>query len=133
MQKPEIDSAVSALCAYVRVSSTNRRLLKRELCTNKCVEKVVSELLNTDEGRTEYDTLFSVVSPREISTVIAESKTLADLKDSIEYYVHGIEILRSVPDAQVEYMTRMFYKLCSIIHPFYFTSKNVVKSPPRRR
>jgi len=133
MHKPEIDSAVSALCAYVRVSSANRRLLKRELCTNKCVEKVVSELLNTDEGRTEYDTLFSVVSPREISTVIAESKTLADLKDSIEYYVHGIEILRSVPDAQVEYMTRMFYKLCSIIHPFYFTSKNVVKSPPRRR
>jgi hypothetical protein len=90
-------------------------------------------LLNTDEGRTEYDTLFSVVSPREISTVIADSKTLSDLKDSIEYYVHGIEILRSVPDAQVEYMTRMFYKLCSIIHPFYFTSKNVVKSPPRRR
>jgi hypothetical protein len=133
MQKPEIDSTVSALCAYTRVSITHRRLLKRELCTNPCIDKVISDLFNTDESRNEYDTMFSVISPRDVSTVIADSKNLRELKDAVEYYIHGIEILKAVKDSQVEYMARMFYKLCKIIHPFYVSPSPMVRSPPRKR
>lgn len=133
MQKPEIDSTVSALCAYTRVSNTQRRLLKRELCTNPCIDKVISNLFTTDESRNEFDTLFSVISPRDVSTVIADSKNLGELKDSVEYHIHGIDILKAVNDSQVEYMSKMFYKLCEIIHPFYVSPSPMVRSPPRKR
>ena len=132
MQKPEIDSTISALCAYTRVSSADRRLLKRELCSNPCIDKVISELLTRDEKRQEYDTMFSVISPRDVSTVITDSKNLRELKDSVEYYIHGVDILKAVRDSQVDYMSRMFYKLCEIIHPFYISPSPMVRSPPRR-
>lgn len=132
MQKPEIDSTVSALCAYTRVSSQARRLLKRELCTNPCIDKVISELFTTDEKRQEYDTMFSVISPRDVSTVITDSKNLRGLKDSVEYYIHGVDILKAVREEKVDYISRMFYKLCEIIHPFYISPAPMVRSPPRR-
>jgi hypothetical protein len=132
MQKPEIDSTISALCAYTRVSNANRRLLKRELCTNPCIDRVISDLFTGDDKRQEYDTMFSVISPRDVSTVITDSKNLRELKDSVDYYIHGVDILKAVRDSQVDYMSRMFYKLCEIIHPFYVSPSPMIRSPPRR-
>ena len=65
-------------------------------------------------------------------TVITDSKNLRGLKDSVEYYIHGVDILKAVREEKVDYISRMFYKLCEIIHPFYISPAPMVRSPPRR-
>jgi hypothetical protein len=125
MKKTDIDSVMSALCAYTKVSATSRRLLKRQLCTNPCIDHVVHKLLNTDESRREYETLFSIVSPREMSSVISEADSSRELRGAVDYHIHGIELLRKVPDAQVDYMTRLFFKLASAVHPYYLNETSL--------
>jgi hypothetical protein len=119
MKKTEIDSVVSALCAYTKVTATCRRLLKRQLCTNACIDQAIHKFLHTDESRREYETLFSIVPPRDFSSVVSEADSLEELKSAVDYHIHGIELLKEVSDAQVDYMTRLFYKLASAIYPFY--------------
>ncbi len=119
MKKTEIDSVVSALCAYTKVTATCRRLLKRQLCTNACIDHAIHKFLHTDESRREYETLFSIVPPRDFSSVVSEADSLEELKSAVDYHIHGIELLKEVSDAQVDYMTRLFYKLASVIYPFY--------------
>jgi|DEB0MinimDraft_6_1074348.scaffolds.fasta_scaffold08523_2 hypothetical protein len=119
MKKTEIDSMVSALCAYTKVTATCRRLLKRQLCTNACIDQAIHKFLHTDESRREYETLFSIVPPRDFSSVVSEADSLEELKSAVDYHIHGIELLKEVSDAQVDYMTRLFYKLASAIYPFY--------------
>tara|TARA_Y100000389_G_scaffold157097_1_gene158145 strand:- start:271 stop:735 length:465 start_codon:yes stop_codon:yes gene_type:complete len=149
MNKPEIDSAVSAMCAYTKVSGTCRRLLKRQLCANPCIDKVVHSLLSTDDSRRDYETLFSVVPPRDLSTVIADTPDPAKLKNAVVYHVHGIDILKEVKDSQVDYIVKLFYRLASVVHPFHagevatetetlegfekVKPKFVARSPPPRR
>ena len=147
MNKPEIDSAVSAMCAYTKVSGTCRRLLKRQLCTNPCIDKVVHSLLSTDDSRRDYETLFSVVPPRDVSTVIADTSDLDKLKNAVLYHVHGIDILKEVKDSQVDYIVKLFHRLASAVHPFCHVReleiemegfekvkpKFAARSPPPRR
>ena len=140
MYKPDIDSAVSAICAYTKVSGTCRRLLKRQLCADPCIDKVVHSLLSTDDARRDYETLFSVVPPRDVSSVIADTPMAADLKSAVLYHVHGIDILKKVKDSKVDYIVKLFHKLASTIHPFLSDEKdldlasfeNVKPSPTRQ-
>jgi hypothetical protein len=135
MKKTEIDSTLCALQAYVKLSPTCRRLLKRELChNNDCISEIVHDLLETDQARMEYDTLFSLVAPRDICTVITDSSTLSELKESVEYHIHGIELLKQVSDSKVDYMIKLFYKLSSIVWPYYTArDKRIARSPPPPR
>ena len=119
MKKTEIDSVMSALCAYTKINAACRRLLKRQLCSNPCIDHVIHKLLNTDESRREYETLFSIVPPREMSSVVSESDSLKELRGAVDYHIHGIELLKEVTDLQVDYMTRLFFKMAEAVHPFY--------------
>jgi hypothetical protein len=107
----------------------------------------VHSLLSTDDSRRDYETLFSVVPPRDVSTVIADTPDLDKLKNAVLYHVHGIDILKEVKDSQVDYIVKLFHRLASAVHPFCHVReleiemegfekvkpKFAARSPPPRR
>jgi len=132
MKKTELDSALSALRAYLKVSQEHRRLLKRELCRNKYIEKALTTFMHDEETRSEYDTLFELIPPRNMCTVISGAKTSAELKESVDYHIHGIELLSQVDDSKIDYMARLFYNLAITFHESKSSAK-IARSPPLRR
>ena len=89
--------------------------------------------MHDEETRSEYDTLFELIPPRNMCTVISGAKTSAELKESVDYHIHGIELLSQVDDSKIDYMARLFYDLASTFHESGKSSAKIARSPPPRR
>jgi hypothetical protein len=134
--KKSIDATVRALCGYATTDLQTRRLLKKQLCQDVCIETVITTLFTTDKQRDEYVTLFEVVSPKDLSRIVWESSTIDELTDVVEYHVDSVDILKNLTENQLVYMTKLLYNLVKIIHKFKFVPripKKIARSPPPPR
>ena len=123
VNKSSVDSVIKALYAYVNVDGENRRYLKRQLCTNQCIKYVLGNIINSSSSRTEHETLFSVLRPRDFVELIAGTDE-KELFSGAEYIVEGVDIMKDVDEDKVSYLSKLFYKLSYVLLKFHTQQKN---------